>query len=267
VAIIDTGITDQKRADGLLGDIRRTPANIDPLDTFPLPGGDGYLDLDAGHGTFIAGIVQQVAPEAEIAVYRVVDCDGIAPEPSVACAIIHAVKEGAQIINLSLGCQSHDDTPPVGLQQALEVVGELEREMGREVLIVAAAGNFGDTRPFWPAAFRGVVSVAGLAPDMTPAPWSSHGFWVTCSAIGQGICSTFVEGKLSPLESQVPIAFGPDALARWSGTSFTAPQVVGAIARLCQEEGIQPRAALRQLLAAGSPLPDFGSALRILPGL
>lgn len=263
VAVIDTGITEEKRADGLLANILRTPANIDPLDTFPLPHGDGYLDFDAGHGTFAAGIVQQVAPEAEITAYRVVDCDGIAPEPSVACAIIRAVMEGAQIVNLSLGCQTQDDTPPVGLQQALEVV----REINPEALIVAAAGNFADSRPCWPAAFRGVVSVAALTPDLMPAPWSSRGFWVTCSAVGQGIRSTFVEGKLSPLESQVSTVFGPDSLARWSGTSFTAPQVVGAIARLCQAEGIRPRAALRQLLAVGTPLPDFGSALRILPGL
>jgi hypothetical protein len=100
-----------------------------------------------------------------------------------------------------------------------------------------------------------------------PAPWSSRGFWITCSAVGQGIRSTFVEGTLSPFESLAPTAFGPNSLARWSGTSFTAPQVTGRIAQLCQEEGIRPRAALRQLLATGTPVPDFGSALHILDGL
>jgi hypothetical protein len=60
-------------------------------------------------------------------------------------------------------------------------------------------------------------------------------------------------------------AFGPDSWAVWSGTSFTAPQVTGELARLRQEEGLKPREALHRLLAEGEPLPDFGQALRILP--
>ena len=85
---------------------------------------------------------------AEITVYRAVDSDGIASEVTVACEMIRAVKEGgAQIVNLSLGCQTQDNVPPVALQAALEIISEWERETGREVLIVAAAGNFGDTDP------------------------------------------------------------------------------------------------------------------------
>ena len=48
-------------------------------------------------------------------------------------------------------------------------------------------------------------------------------------------------------------------------TSFTAPQVAGELARLCQEEELKPREALSRLLAQGEPLPDFGQALQILP--
>jgi hypothetical protein len=77
VAVIDTGITDQHRTDGVLADIQRTPPNIDPLTSFPIGGPDNYLDFDAGHGTFVAGIVDQVAPHAEISVYRAIDSDGI----------------------------------------------------------------------------------------------------------------------------------------------------------------------------------------------
>ena len=265
VAIIDTGITAEIRTDGWLKTVPRQPADIDPLSAFPLPASDPYLDLDAGHGTFVAGLVQRVAPDAEITVYRAVDSDGIASEVAVACDMIRAVKDGAQIVNLSLGCQTPDDAPPVAIAAALEVIRERERETGRQVLVVAAAGNYGDTRPCWPAAFRDVVSVAALAPDMMPAQFSSCGFWVTCSTIGQGLRSTFVQGQLSPLVSPQPTVFGPDSWAVWSGTSFTAPQVAGELARLCQEEGLKPREALRRLLAEGQPLPDFGQALRILP--
>ena len=88
VAIIDTGIADQQvpRTDGLLAGIRRTPQNIDSLTSFPIgdPDTDTYLDFDAGHGTFVAGIVSQVAPDAAISVYRAIDSDGIGSEVAVA---------------------------------------------------------------------------------------------------------------------------------------------------------------------------------------
>jgi hypothetical protein len=267
VAIIDTGIAAEIRTDGWLDNVPRD-GNIDPLDMFPLPAGDGYLDFAAGHGTFVAGIVRQVAPGADITVYRAVDSDGIASEVTVACEMIRAVKEGgAQIVNLSLGCQTQDNVPPVAIQAALEIISEWERETGRDVLIVAAAGNFAGTDPTHPAAFRQVVSVAGLTPDMQPAQWSTRGFWVTCSTIGQGLRSTFVEGKEAPSLNPVPQHSGPDAWAVWSGTSFAAPQITGALARLHQNEGYPLHEALRKLLEAGQPIPQFGRALKILPGI
>jgi subtilisin family serine protease len=265
VAIIDTGIAAEARTDGWLRDIPRE-GNIDPLDSVPLPAGDGHLDFDAGHGTFVAGIVQRIAPDAEIKVYRAIGSDGIAPEVEVACEMIQAVKDGAQIINLSLGCQTQDNVPPIAIRAALDVIGELEREQDRRVLIVAAAGNYADTTPCWPGAFRRVVSVAALASDLQPAHWSSRGFWVTCSTIGQGLQSTYVEGRESPLVDQAPHDFGPDAWAVWSGTSFAAPQLTGALARL--HDASEPLGVkLRRLLGAGRPMPDFGQALKILPGI
>jgi subtilisin family serine protease len=161
------------------------------------------------------------------------------------------------------------------MRAAVDWIRAWEREHEQAVLIVAAAGNYGDTRPSWPAAFPGVVSVAGLAPDMLPSLWSSRGFWVTCSTIGQGLRSTFVEGTESPLLSPVPVpGIPPQAVsfhgdppwAVWSGTSFAAPQVTGALARLYP--AVQPdlHGALAELLSAGRPLPDFGQALQILPG-
>ena len=266
VAIIDTGIAREIRADGWLDNVPRGNS-IDPLDAFPQPAGDGYLDFDAGHGTFVAGIVQQIAPDAEIRMYRAIDSDGIAGEVAVACAMIQAARHGADIINLSLGCQTQDNVPPVALRAALEVIRDLERAEDREVLIVAAAGNYGDARPCWPAAFRRVVSVAGLAPDMLPSQWSSRGFWVTCSTIAQGLRSTYVQGQESYLDNPTPHLFPADAWAVWSGTSFAAPQITGALARLHDAEGYSLRGGLAALLRAGRPLPQFGQAVKILPGL
>jgi hypothetical protein len=267
VAVVDTGIAAEVRADGWLHDVRRDAGNIDPLRAFPVTEPDDPLDLDAGHGTFVSGIIQQVARGAQISVYRAVDSDGIASEVAVACEMIRAVQGGAEIINLSLGCQTSDNGPPIAIQAALDVIKGLETEQHREVVIVAAAGNFGDSVPCWPGAFRRVVSVAALAPDLLPATWSSRGFWVNCSTIGEGVRSTYVEGEESVLVDPDQHRFDPDAWAIWSGTSFAVPQIVGAIALLRQKRDWEPRQALIRLLSAGRPLPGFGQALKILPGI
>ena len=273
VAIIDTGIDAHLRSDGWLTGIERrsdVPAthademNLDTLDNTPA---DGFLDFSAGHGTFVAGIVAQVAPTADIEVYRSLSTAGTGSEIEVACALIRAVREGADIVNLSLGTQTQYDQPSLALGAALEVVNEIEKENDREVLVVAAAGNYGDATPVWPAAFRRVVSVGSLTADLRPSTFSSSGWWVDCSTVGEGILSTFVEGEQSPDFTPDPQSFPESSFARWSGTSFAAPQVAGAIARLMHERGIGPRDAYVQLLATGTPLPDFGQAFSILPGV
>lgn len=276
VAIIDTGIAEERRGDGWLrhDDIERRPDNLDETDVFwgpdspPLDGGgDGFLDAASGHGTFVAGIVQRICPRADIRVYSGVDSDGVGGEFRVGCAMIRAVQDGANILNLSLGSQSIDDGPPIGLEAALEVIGDIEADTGREILIIAAAGNDGDTRPCWPAAFRRVVSVAALYANGSPAlDWSTHGPWVDCSAIGVGVYSTFLQGDESPDFDEDPETFQKDSWAVWTGTSFAAPQVVGAVARICIDRRLSPRQALAALLAQGVEVPDFGRALEILPG-
>jgi thermitase len=137
------------------------------------------------------------------------------------------------------------------------------------VLIVASAGNMGQETPMFPAAMKGVVGVGALAEDLTPAPWSNHGFWVNCSAVGIGIISTFVEGYEPHTDANgnvVTEQFGPDAWAIWSGTSFSAPQIAGQVAQLCQMHNVRPAVALGLLLAGKPILPGYGSVVRILPG-
>ena len=268
VAIVDTGITAQARHDGWLVDVPRHAhgprANVDPLDFAPR---DGYLDLCAGHGTFVAGVVARVAPMARISVYRALLGGGVGTEIDVATAIVRAVEDGADVVNLSLGSVTLYDQPSLAVEAALERIEEIEREEGREVLVVAAAGNGGDTRPMWPGAFRQVVSVAGLTADHRAAPWSSHGFWVDCSTVAEGICGPFVQGSESYEFTADPDTFPADSFALWSGTSFAAPQVAGAVAALMHEHGVGARRAYAMLRGTGRPVPDYGVALRILPGV
>ena len=211
-------------------------------------------------------MIAQVAPTADITMYRALSTAGTGSELEVACAMIRAVKDGAQIVNLSLGTETQYDQPSLAMAAALDAIREIEVERGEEVLVVAAAGNFGSTSPTWPAAFRRVVSVGALTADLRPSPFSSHGWWVDCSAVGEGILSTYVQGTQSPEFTGHPQTFPADGFSRWSGTSFAAPQIAGAVARIMHENGLTPRQAYVKLLATGKPLPDFGQAFSILPG-
>ena len=262
VAVIDTGIPRSERTDGWLNSVPRTDDNIDVLDMLPA-GPDGLLDYQAGHGTFVAGIVQRVAPQADVRVYRAADTDGFASDAEMADAILAAYADGAQIINLSLGGRTSDDQPPPATARAVDRV---RRESDGKVVIVAAAGNYGDRSRVWTAALDGVEAVAGLTAYLTPATWSSYGD-VRFSTVGEGIRSTYVTGVESPVFDPAPDEFGPDAWAIWSGTSFAAPQIAGAVARISYEEGMEPRAAVDKLDAYGKEIPGFGKAMRILQGL
>lgn len=276
VAIIDTGISPQRRPtvsdESQDDDLHQFPLGNSPQDRAER---DEYLSLAAGHGTFVTGIVQQLAPDADITVYRAMDSDGIGSEVDVACAMIRAAEDGNHIINLSLGCQTHDDFPPIAIQRAMDIIGAREQENpGHEVIVVAAAGNYGDTRPCWPAAFPGVVSVAALGPDLAPAPWSSRGTWVTCSTVGQGVRSTFVEGTEPPVVASLsgaarqPEFRGHPPWAMWSGTSFAAPQITGRLAAGYQSgTNHSLRTVLHALLRTGQPLPNYGQAIAILRGV
>ena len=265
VVIIDTGVYGA-RDDGWLAGLE-TEDNREDLDYFPP---DGFLDLAAGHGSFCAGIVQQIVPDAHIAVCKELDSDGLAHELRVARALVREVRKGLQagqhvIASLSFGAETVDDERPVALDVALEIIDEDSRQAGLETLVVAAAGNFGHDRPCYPGAFPTVTAVAAVTQGMLPAEWSSRGVWVDVCTIGEGVRSTFVPGTESPLIDYENEKFAPSAWALWSGTSFAAPQVTGAIAKIAIEEDVTPTEAKRRLLTGAMDIPLYGKQVEILP--
>jgi Subtilase family len=265
VAVIDTGVTSEVRADGWLAGLPDANTdNVDLLNVFPAGHPDQYLDAGAGHGSFVAGVVKQIAPAANLRVYKAVDSDGVGSEVDVAAAMVRAVTDGARIINLSLGCETIDNQPLLSVEVALDLIFA----QAPDTLVVASAGNNGDAVQVWPAASPRVVAVAALDANEAGADWSTHGSWVECSTIGEGILSTFVEGQEDPaLDPDAPDTFPADSWARWSGTSFTSAQITGAVAERCCQSGLSPRDELAALLAPAPEIPDYGKGLRVLPGV
>lgn len=135
------------------------------------------------------------------------------------------------------------------------------------VVIIAAAGNFRDTTPVLaapaslsrsgPALVETEDVENGNAANRTgrfePAEWSSKGDHVDFWTVAEGVRSTFVTGYESPVFDNSPAVFPQDAWALWSGTSFAAPQIAGAVARICHERGKTPREAVEILKDRGAP--------------
>ena len=264
VIIIDTGVYGDRGDRWLVG--LETKGNREDLDDSPR---NGLLDLAAGHGSFCAGIVQQIVPEAHIVVCKKLDSDGLAHELRVARELVKQVRAGLEagqhvIVNLSFGAETADDERPVALGVALEIIDEESREAGLETVVVAAAGNFGHDRPCYPAAFPTVTAVAAVTQGMLPAEWSSRGAWVDVCTIGEGVRSTYVPGKESPSVDTDFEEFPQDAWALWSGTSFAAPQVAGAIAKIAIDNGVTPTEARRRLLEGAEEIPLYGKRVEIL---
>ncbi|MDS0134291.1 MULTISPECIES: S8 family serine peptidase [unclassified Amycolatopsis] len=181
-----------------------------------------YLNYASGHGSFIAGIIHQNAPDADVLSMRVMHSDGTSWESDVLLALhlILALVTDAQakhddrpmvdIVSLSLGFYDESDgadstgganiTVTDGkVVRLAEVIGELTDQ---GVLVVAAAGNDTTTRPFLPAAFatlptgsaghgEPVLGVGALNPNGTTAWFSNGGPSATWYAPGARIVSAF----------------------------------------------------------------------------
>ena len=109
-----------------------------------------------------------------------------------------------------------------------------------------------------------MTAVAGLTQGCCPRVVEPRA-WVDFSTIGEGVRSTYVPGKESPTVDTDFEEFPKDAWALWSGTSFAAPQVAGAIAKIAIEDRVTPTEAKRRLLTDASDIPLYGKKVEILP--
>jgi hypothetical protein len=213
-----------------------------------------------GHGTFVAGVMRCMAPQAAIHVENIFDTAGSACESEVAMRLHRAFGFGFEILHITASCLTRNNLPPLALEEFLKLLRPY-----KGVLCVAEAGNNYTQRPAWPGAFPEVLSVGALATDWRHrADFSNHGGWVDVYAPGEKLINAFGSGTYT---CQVP----PDAgqvrtfsgLAQWSGTSFSAPIVTGLIAARMARRGESAKEAAAALMAKAraQTIPGVGPAL------
>lgn len=188
--------------------------------------GDGLVDEAHGHGTFVAGVVAQVAPQARILPVRVLDADGRGEPAAVVEGIRLAIDADADVINVSLSLLDEDE--PDALKDALDDAKDAD------VHVVAAGGNLGSEDKVYPAADSDVVSVGAMdiVDESQVVGFSGHGKWVEVAAPGVRVVSAAPGG----------------GYVAWSGTSVAAPMVTAQIALLRSFDPTASRNDVRKAL-------------------
>lgn len=166
-----------------------------------------------GHGTGVAGVILQVAPNATILPLRVLDSDGAGDVTDVVAAIDWAVARGAKVINLSLGAVVN----PSALQTVITYA------TSKGVFVVSSAGNTGDNKVTYPAASANVGSNSNK--------YMGIGVGSVDAADKKSAFSTFGSTLelVAPGENLLTLVPGAQ-VGYWNGTSFAAPIVSGALA-------------------------------------
>ena len=221
----------------------------------------GTLDRDAGHGTFIAGIIRQTCPDARVLAIRVMPSDGVVDEHQLLIALNKLLVRQAlaqsgkvaddiiDVLSLSLGYY-REDPEDVAYTGVLSRTLQSFAELG--VAVVAAAGNDRTTTPMFPAGLASrrkgadvassrvpLVSVGALNPSGTKALFSNDGPWVSAWRPGANVVSTLPTTFDGSAQPAVVTRSGAESLdpddyvggfGVWSGTSFAAPVLAGEIA-------------------------------------
>lgn len=218
-------------------------------DDEPDDDGLGHLDDQAGHGTFISGILRRTCPDARIHHRGVLTSYGDGDDASVVAAVARALRaQSYDVVVMAFGCYAAEDRP-TPMTRAI-------RRLLDQSVVVASAGNDGSSRPAYPAALPGVVAVGALDGNER-AGFSNFGPWVDACAPGADVTSTFFDFDDAAVEGFPAQHFR--GWATWSGTSFAAPLVAGAIAREQYLWGGSARDAWARVQSrATTRVPDLG---------
>lgn len=280
VAVLDTGINAQ-HAD-LAG---RVVQNVKLADTQSVPAGfihplpvENLANTDpiAGHGTFVAGVVAAsgvssggkyngVAPGAKLLGLSAGDANLTSVLSGFDYLLEKGQVYGVRVVNCSFSANTvFDYNDPVNI--ATKMLTD------RGVSVVFSAGNSGPgngtLNPYSMAPW--VIGVGATDQNGTLAGFSSRGSFSgekeqpTLVAPGVNVASlrttasTTSVGGLAGADAQRLTAAEIPFYTTASGTSFSAPQVAGAVALMLETNpGLQPAEVKDILARTSTPLPKY----------
>lgn len=255
VAVIDTGVAFENYKDKK-GIYHRVPdlAKTKFVKGYDFIDDDEHANDDNGHGTHVAGTIAQstnnkvgvvgVAYNAAIMPLKVLTRQGYGNAADIAEAIVYAADHGAHVINMSLG----GAFPTNIMQEAVEYAHK------KGITVVCAAGNAGNDRPHYPAAYEYAVAVSSVGPDEELAPYSSYGKWIDIAAPGgntrqkpeHGVLQNTI-GRMDPTK---------DSYEFFQGTSMASPHVAGVAALIVSAGVNDPRKVAEILFKTATKKED-----------
>jgi len=194
-----------------------------------------------GHGTATAGTaaaatdnlvgVAGLGWKNPIMPLLVLSSSNYAYYSDIAHAITYAADHGIRVISISISGNTASST----------LQGAVDYAWSKGAVVIASAGNNGNSVPNYPAACDKVIAVSATDVNDNLPGWSSFGSWVDLSAPGDSIYTTSTGG----------------AYGYWSGTSFSAPLVSGLAALVLSANPTLTNTGLVQLLQQNSD--DLGA--------
>ncbi|TCP58232.1 thermitase [Tumebacillus sp. BK434] len=234
IAIVDTGV-----------DLSHPDLSSKIVAGYNFVSGTTNANDDHGHGTHCAGIATAstnnstngagVDWNARIMPVKVLNSAGSGYTSDIEAGVRWAADNGAKVISMSLGGGAYSST----FQSAITYA------WGKGAVIVAAAGNNGNTTVQYPANYNDVLSVAATTSTDAKASFSTYGTWVDIAAPGNAIYSTAKGGGMTTM----------------SGTSMATPVVAGVAGLVWNRFGTSasPATIVNKITSTADAIAGTGS--------
>jgi len=166
-----------------------------------------------GHGTAVASIIRDVAPEVELASFRVLGPRRNSRTVIIREGVRQAIDRGYHVLNCSFGCGIQD--------HIFQYKDWIDESYLKGIHIVAACSNLDFRSQEWPGSFPTVVTVNMAASNRQDCLYYKPGYLVEFAARGVNVSAAWRDGQTREV----------------TGSSFAAPP---ATARVMSRASLLP---------------------------